>query len=314
MPKILTVTPNTAIDLAVEIEGLARKDNILADDSREFVCGKGVNVARGVASMGLPVICLGFVGRQSMPAFSALDSGLVHTRFTQVSGKTRTNITLSDRSNGRETHIRTAGFSVTDDDCRQLKNQLLAQLAPGDVVALSGSLPPGAPDDFYADLIELCHQKQAIALLDSHGEALREGLSAVPWLIKPNQQELEEMAGKALPDEKAIVSAARERVEQGLSWVYVSRGPKGVIIVGRQDVFTAHIAVSPSAIITHIGCGDAMVAGLALATLNHENPENSIKIAVASGVANLYSREPGQFDQQLHQQLVPQIKLNRLSL
>lgn len=313
MSKIITVTPNTAIDLTVEIEGLARKDNILAEDSCEFICGKGVNVARGVASMGQPVTCLGFVGQHSMPAFATLASGLVHTDFTPVTGKTRTNITLFDRSNRRETHIRTTGFSVTIDDCRKLKNHLATLLEPGDVVALSGSLPPGAPDDFYAELIEQCHRKQAIALLDSRGESLRKGQAATPYLIKPNQQELEEISGQELPDEKSIVSAARERVKQGLTWVYVSRGPKGVIIVGQRQAFAANIVTPPSSIMTHIGCGDAMVAGLALATLNHENMENCIKIAVASGVANLYSREPGQFDQQLHQQLLPQININRLS-
>ncbi len=313
MGKLITVTANTAIDLVLDVDGLTKKDNLMAHDSREYACGKGVNVARAIASLREPVTCLGFVGKQSEPLFKTLDSAWLHTDLTAVEGKTRTNITLFDSSNRRETHIRTTGFGVSADDCHRLASKLGAQLTAGDVVVLAGSLPPGAPDDCYAAMIELCRVKGAFAALDSSGQALREGLKAKPYLLKPNQQELEQIVGDRLADEAAIVAAARSLVQQGIAWVYVSRGKQGVVVVGQRQAFSATVADPPSPILTHIGCGDAMVAGLAVATMRGESVEQTIRKAVACGVANLYDREPGRFDRHLYRRLLSQVLIKSLN-
>ncbi|WP_036300168.1 1-phosphofructokinase family hexose kinase [Methylomarinum vadi] len=310
--KIITITVNTALDLYIEIEGLAHNDNIVAQSNTEFACGKGVNVARGVASLSIAVTCLGFVGQQSLPTFEALDSEFIQTDFTAVEGKTRTNITLFDRTDNRETHIRTKGYTVNAEDCRHLKDKLAALLTPNDIVVLSGSLPPGMAPDWYAEMIELCRGKRATALLDSSGNAMNNGLAAKPYLIKPNQQELEQIVGAPLKNEAEIVSAARGLVEQGIHWIYVSRGAQGVVVVGRRVAMAANIVDTPSRILTHIGCGDAMVAGLAVATRNGESLENTVKTSIACGVANLYSREPGKFEQKLQQEMMSKIAIRSL--
>ena len=295
MTKIITVTPNTAIDLYVEIEALSTQDNIQALNSFEFACGKGVNVAKAITSLGMSVTCLGFVGHQSIPTFKAINSSLLQTDFTECEGKTRTNITLFDVLENRETHIRTSGFEVTAVDCQKLLEKLDGYTTAGDIVILSGSLPSGAPENFYQTLIELCHSKSAIPFLDSSGSSLQAGLVAKPYLVKPNQQELEELVGKPLPDETSIVAAARSIVDQGIEWVYVSRGEKGVIIVGDTIVLSAGVNKLPSPVVSHIGCGDAMIAGLAVATLKKTGLEETIKTGVSCAVANLFSMEPGQF-------------------
>lgn len=312
MPKIITVTANSAIDLFLEIEGLGVQDNIQAKSSIEFACGKGVNVARAITVHGAQAVCLGFVGRQSLPTFNSLKSGPLQTDFTIVPGKTRTNITLFDDAANNETHIRTAGYSVAVEDSRALQLKLKALLKAGDVVVLSGSLPSGAGDDFYAGLIEICHRKGALAILDSSGAGLKTGLSAKPYLIKPNQHELEELVGESLCNEQAIVSAAGRLIEQGMEWVYVSRGRQGVIAVGREQALAANIPVVPEGIVTHVGCGDAMVAGLALALMNSDTPEQTLRAAVASGVANLYCREPGLYDLPLQTALLEKVEIRSL--
>lgn len=312
MSKIITVTANTALDLFLEVDGLTEKDNILADSSREFACGKGVNVARAIAAQGSAVTCLGFVGCQSMMTFKALESNLLHTDLTPVEGKTRTNITLFDNGRNRETHIRTAGYSVTELDCRELAAKLEETLQPKDIVVFSGSLPPGAPDDLYAYLISVCKRNDTLTILDSSGNSLKQSLAAKPYLIKPNQQELEELVGESLNNEQAIVEAARYWVDQGITWVYVSRGRQGVIAVGREMALAANITELPDGIMTHIGCGDAMVAGLALAIAAGENPENTLMRGVACGVANLYDIEPGTFDKWLQAELQRQVEIHSL--
>ena len=309
MTRIFTVTANTAIDLIIEVESLTQRDNIQAKQSCAFPCGKGINVAKGIASQGYPVTCLGFVGQQSLAMFNNINSELLNTDFIPVAGKTRTNLTLYDAAANQETHIRTRGYAVSRDDCRHLQNKLAAQLKPGDIVILSGSLPVGAADNFYTALIELSHKKQAITLLDSNGSALHAGLKAKPYLVKPNQQELQEIAQQPLVDGQAIVAAARELIVQGCEWVYISRGAKGLIVVGKNTLCTANINRLPDKIISQIGCGDAMLAGLAIGTLKGFVLQKTIQLGIACGTANLFSKEPGKFDNKLVVNLLEKIKI-----
>lgn len=312
MGKIITVTANTAIDLFLEVEGLNVSENILAKSSSEFACGKGINVAKAVESCDIPVSCLGFVGRQSLAAFNELGTGLLQVDLTVVTGKTRTNITLHDSVEHKETHIRTAGFTVTDLDCQKLIEKIDVSAQPGDIVILSGSLPPGAPDNLYQTLIDLCHNKAVTAFLDTSGTALISGVKARPYLIKPNQQELEDMMGRPLPDAHSIVDAARAIIDQGVQWVYVSRGDKGVIAVSENLAFIAYVDPIQGKIVSKVGCGDAMVAGLAVARLGGLDMKDTLKSGVACGTANLFSSEPGRFDRAELSEIADQVLIKRL--
>lgn len=296
MAKIITVTANTAIDLFLEVEGLGRRDNLMASRSAEFVCGKGINVARTIESLGHPVLCLGFAGKQSMPLFEVAASRGFRTDLIAVEGKTRTNLTLFDTQARQETHIRTQGFSVTAEDCRKLAEKLDANAAAGDIMIFSGSLPPGAPRNLYRSLMDRCRRRRAKVILDTSGPGLREGLKAKPYLIKPNRQELEEIAGGTLPDDRALVGAARVLVDQGAQWVYVSCGEQGLVVVGRETALKASVKGDFGYVVSTVGCGDAMVGGLAVALFDGLDPAETIRIGIACGTANLYSREPGAID------------------
>lgn len=313
LAKIITVTANTAIDFFIEVDGLAGRDNLQAKSSAEFACGKGINVAKAVESLKHSVICLGFAGRKSKHLFNELESDLLEADLIAVEGNTRTNITLFDSNENRETHIRTAGFTVTLDDCLTLIDTIDANITAGDIVILSGSLPPGASDNFYQTIIENCHRKSAITFLDSSGCSLIEGLKAKPYLTKPNQQELEEIIGATLPDEQSIVAAARALIDQGIEWVCVSRGHLGLIAVSKHIALSACIYQNPGDIVTKIGCGDAMIAGLAVALLNRTSLEDTIKLGVACGTANLYSIEPGRLDRDRVSDIVNHIDISILS-
>lgn len=299
MAKIITVTANTAIDIFIEVEGLHANDNLQARSSVEFACGKGVNVAKAVESLGFPVLCLGFAGRHSIEAFDKMQSDLLRTDLIAVAGKTRTNITLFDSANSKETHIRTAGFSVTDHDCRELIESIKMHTEPGDIVIISGSLPPGAPGNFYRTLVRRCCDSGSMVYLDASGSGLSKGIEAGPTLIKPNQQELEELIGRPLPDERHIVEAACGLIEQGVREIYVSCGERGCIAVTESDAVSAYLKERPENIVTKVGCGDALVAGLAAAKLQCLSLDETLRLSVACGTANLFSKEPGRFDRGL---------------
>lgn len=312
MAKIITVTANTAIDMVLEVEGLALRDNLMANSSAEFISGKGINVAKAIDSLHYPVLCLGFAGSESIHLFEAADFKWLKTDLITVAGKTRTNLTLFDTQAHKETHIRTRGFAVTPEDCRRLGEKVAACALAGDIVIFSGSLPSGAPTDLYRNLIERCHYNKARVILDTSGQGLREGLKAKPYLIKPNRQELEEMAGILLQDDEAIVDAARALTDQDGQWVYVSCGEQGAVVVGRRIAMKASFKGDFGHIVSTVGCGDAMVGGVAVALIEGLDLEETIRYGVACGTANLYSREPGDMDRVKLTEILKQIELSSL--
>ncbi|MEQ1637350.1 MAG: 1-phosphofructokinase family hexose kinase [Methylococcales bacterium] len=299
MPKIITVTANTAIDHVITVDNFALGGNFIAHSSREFAAGKGVNVAKALECLSQPVIALGIVGEQSKGLFAALNSPLLQTHLTVVKGKSRTNLTLLSINTAQETHIRTSGYRVTKTNCLQLLGKIKAQTGPGDIVVFSGSLPTCVPADFYKTLITQCQSQDALAFLDSSGEPLKAAISAQPYLIKPNLQELEELMGRTLPDESAIIQAAQNIIAQGVKYAVVSRGAEGALLVAENQVLKGAVTNKFGAIISSIGCGDAMLAGLALATLNQCDLESTLTLAIACGTANLFAVEAGRFDNNL---------------
>ena len=138
------------------------------------------------------------------------------------------------------------------------------------------------------------------------------GIKARPYLIKPNQQELEDIIGRTLPNEQSIVDAARAIIDQGVQWVYVSRGDKGAIAVSESVALSAYVNHVPGKIVSKIGCGDAMVAGLAVATLAGLDLNDTLKSGVACGTANLFSREPGRFDKDKLSEIADHVVVRRL--
>jgi fructose-1-phosphate kinase PfkB-like protein len=151
----------------------------------------------------------------------------------------------------------------------------------------------------YQTVIDLCHSKAVMPFLDTSGSGLMSGIKSRPYLIKPNQQELEDLTGSTLPDEQSIVDAARAIIDQGVQWVYVSRGDKGAIAVNESIALSAYVNNVPGKIVSKIGCGDAMVAGLVVATLRGLDMNDTLKLGVACGIANLFSKEPGRFDKNI---------------
>ena len=314
MSKIITVTANTAIDYSIRVKKLVLGDNIVAASSSEFASGKGINVAKAIETLNCPAYALGFVGRQSLNLFNDIKSELLHVDYTVVDGKTRTNITLLDASDAQETHIRTAGLSVTETDCQKLIDRIDAHAWKGDIVVLSGSLPVGSSPDLYRIIIELCHKKSAIPFLDSSGETLIQGLKAKPYLIKPNQQELEEVVGRTLNDERDIVAAAREIIAQGIFTVIVSLGEKGAIAVSDREALAVTAGTKHDGVVSKIGCGDAMVAGLAVAQERGYKLLDSLRLGMACATANLFSIEPGRFEYDCAEKICHRVRHRPLPL
>ncbi|MFJ2366145.1 1-phosphofructokinase [Pseudomonas sp. NPDC087697] len=279
MAKILTLTLNPALDLTVQLPRLEPGQVNRSDAMHTHAAGKGINVAQVLADLGHQLTVGGFLGEDNLQAFETLFAkrGFVDA-FIRVPGETRSNIKLAE-SDGRITDLNGPGPLVSEVAQQALLNRL-EHIAPGhDAVVVAGSLPQGiSPQWLQALILRLKHLGLKVAL-DTSGEALRAGLAAGPWLIKPNTEELAEVLGCEVGSVTAQAEVASRLHVQGIEHVVISHGADGV---NWFSVGSAMHATPPRvSVVSTVGAGDSLLAGMLHGLLSADTPEQTLRTATA---------------------------------
>ncbi len=282
---IYTVTLNPALDKTIYVDGFAVDEVNRVRSLREDPGGKGINVTKVVDALGGSSRALallgGSVGRriQDMLAAASIDCWAF-----EVPGETRTTTKVVDEELHTNTDINEPGPTVTAADLSAMLDALVDIVGEGDIVVLSGSLPAGAPADTYRTWVGACRDAGARVFLDASGGAFELGLEAKPYLVKPNEVELGAMLGRDLDTDEKVVEAARELVAGGIERVVVSRGGDGAVFV---DADGATVVCSPKVkVASTVGCGDSVVAALALGCDRGMDTRDVMVLAMATGSAN----------------------------
>ncbi len=295
--KIATVTLNPAIDQTVRVDSF-RPNNVNRALAISFdASGKGVNVASFMADYGHDTAVTGCLGQENAGIFEQFFASKgIDDCFVRVPGNTRINVKVVDEVNHQTTDINMPGQTPPQEAMNTLL-QTIEQLAKScDWFVLSGSLPPHVPITIYAAIIaQLKRQKKRI-VLDTSGEALREGIQAGPTIVKPNIEELQHLVRHSLTSEAEIQQAAHQLLNEDIKLVVVSMGRQGAMLVEQA---TTHIATPPTMTVKKtFGAGDAMVAGLVTAQIQELSLADCGRLATAFSMGaiahlsyNLPSRE-----------------------
>ena len=279
MARILTLTLNPALDLTVRLARLEPGEVNRSETMLTHAAGKGVNVAQVLADLGHQVTVGGFLGEDNPQAFEALIArrGFVDA-FIRVPGETRSNIKIAEQG-GRVTDINAPGPQVTELAQQALLNQLTL-IAPGhDAVVVAGSLPRGVSPLWFQGLLEQLKNLGLKVALDTSGEALRVGLKASPWLIKPNTEELAEALDCPTGSVDQQAQAAERLHAEGIEHVVISHGADGV---NWFSPGTALHATPPQvSVASTVGAGDSLLAGMLHGLLSFDVPETTLRRATA---------------------------------
>ena len=289
--RVATVTLNPAIDQTISIPNFAVGQVNRVEWEQADPGGKGVNVAAFLAGFGVPVSVTGFLGAENAEIFRAFFKGKgIADRFVTVPGRTRANVKILDRPNKRITDINLPGLAFSDENLVSLRAAVHGLAADHDWFVLSGSTPAGTPETAYADLVADLRRHGKQVVLDASGLAFARGVAALPTVIKPNTDELEELAGRRLPDQAAILEAVGELIGLGIGCVIVSIGAEGAIFAEGSR----RLRVRPPAVIVRstVGAGDAMVAGFIVGRLRGLDLEGCARLATAFSLGALSTVGP----------------------
>lgn len=310
---ITTLTCNPAIDkfYLVRSWSLHQATRLAPGQVKAVAGGKGINVARVLRRLGVPVMATGIVGGFTGAWIRhCLDREGIPHEFIQVEEESRIHMTILEQE-GAATELLEPGPTITPEDEEELIYTVRFLAGQSQAVVLSGSLPPGAAVDLYARLAEVVRQAGATVVLDAHGEPLRQGLAAIPFLVKPNRTELEELVGRPLLGEEAVLQAGQQLVDQyRLPWLIVSLGKDGALAwYGGKTYRLRSPAVK---VVSAVGSGDAMVGGFLAAWQAQRPPVECLRYAVATAAANVTGVGSGWIDPAQVKRLEAEVEVETL--
>lgn len=308
---IVTMTLNPAVDETLFVHSVEIGAVNRVHDSHLDPAGKGINVSRLVHRLGWPTIALGFLaGDIGDLAERTLGAEGILSHFARVPGETRMNVTIRDEGTSQETSFYDRGPLVTPADLDKLTQTLDTLMTTARVLVLAGSLPPGLPDDTYATLIKNAEANGVKIILDAHDQALRLGLSARPYMTKPNRSEVEAILGRKLPDRQAVAEAARDLVRNYVKVAVISLGEEGAVCAEGDNVWRA---VPPKVDLrSTVGSGDSMVAGLAISVLRGQSTLEGLRLGTAAGAATAMTPGTTLGSLQEVESLLPQVTIEEL--
>ena len=279
---ILCVCLNPALDITYRADELVHGASHRVDVLGVRGGGKGLNVARVLAQLGEPVILTGLLGGDNGKAIGRdLDVAGIASCFMPVVEQSRRSVTVVD---GRDaTVLNEPGPVVAESEWQDFLAWFDDVVQHCQVVALSGSLPPGVPPDAYELLTRQARRSGAKVLVDAGGDALRAVLPAGPDIVKPNVSELRQLLGRKLGNTPEILSGAQSLRAGGAGAAVVSRGALGVVALTPDGAFTARtlkpIQGNPT------GAGDALAAVLARSLLCEQPWRATLVAGVAVSAA-----------------------------
>ncbi len=285
MKTIITLTMNPAIDKSSSVGNVVAERKLYCTAPRFEPGGGGINVCRAIKKLGGEALALYPSGGPTgqMLQFLFDQEGITH-RPVLVKGWSRENLIVLEESTGQQYRFGMPGPELSDLEWQQCLDELLKTKPTPDYIVASGSLPPGVPADFYARITRIGKEINAKVIVDASGEALKLALQEGVYLIKPNVREFRELVGGEIKEESQIKSAARRIIEsEQAEVVVISLGAAGAIFASEETV--EHIVPPTVPIISKVGAGDSMVAGIVLSLALGSPIKEAIRFGIAAGTA-----------------------------
>lgn len=284
MKSIATLTMNPTIDVSYDVGRIRHTHKMRTDNEWYAPGGGGINVARVFVRLGGHARCFYMSGGATGPALDGLidQHQLVRTRIP-IKGPTRIASAVLERETTKEYRFTPSGPTVFRQEWESCLEALAADKAP--IVIISGSLPPGVPDDYYARLGLLLRRQGKEVVVDTSGKALKHALDAGGlMMVKPSQGELEGYLGRQLSDVDEIATAARAIVKSGKAHnVAVTMGHRGAVLAhGNGTHFLPALKVEAA---SAVGAGDSFVAAMVFALAGGGDVREAFRFGLAAGSA-----------------------------
>jgi 1-phosphofructokinase family hexose kinase len=295
---IVTVTLNAALDRTLTVPNFHRGHRHRASQVLTLAGGKGINIARALKRLDVPVVATGLAGgRTGTRIVEELTAEAILNDFVRIAEESRTSTAVVDPTETSYTEINEWGPRVSPEELAVLLEKLHYLSRGADFVVFAGSLPRGVDDGFYAEAIRELNRRNVPVVLDTEGEPLRLGTEAEPFLVSPNQREAEHVVGQELDEDEDFLMALDAIHELGARNVHITLDSGCFGLFREERQVRRYRALAPMLeAVSVVGAGDVLLAQFLAAQLSGRTAEEALKLAVAAGAASTLEVGAGRFD------------------
>lgn len=286
--SIYTCTMNLAIDLFIETDTMnpfivnrTKDDDIQAN-------GKGVNVSLILKMLGVTTTALGFrAGFTGNYIEDYLREKGISTDFIEVPGMTRINVFTQVNQTKEEFKLVNQGPEIPDEKIQIFLEQI-KELSPGDYLCISGSLPRGVKPEILIEISRICHEHEIYLIIDSSYQEVMNCLLYRPFLLKPNEEELESWFGQVIDTEEDYLFYGQQLLEAGAQNVLLSLGDEGAILFTQDRILRGN---SPKGRVVNTACaGDTLLATFLAGYLTNQSMEETLRKSLAAGSSTAFRK------------------------
>ena len=310
---IVTVTLNAALDRTLSVPNFQQGHRHRASQGLTLAGGKGLNVARALKRLDVPVVATGLAGgRTGTRIVEELTSESILNDFVRIADESRTSTAVVDPMGSSFTEINEWGPDVEPEELEILRDKLRYLSRGSDAVVFAGSLPRGVEESFYAEAIRELNRAGVRTVLDAEGEPLRLGIEAEPSLVAPNQHEAEALVGQELEAED-FPMALDSIAELGARAVLITL-ETGCYGLTREERSPRrfHAAAPRVEPVSTVGAGDVLTAAFLAAQLEGRSFGDALRSSVAAASASTLEVGAGRFEPREAHRLTGQVEVTEL--
>jgi 1-phosphofructokinase family hexose kinase len=308
---IYTVTLNPSIDQHITLDKLIKDDTLRAKSVKKYPGGKGINVCRALKILGRDAKAFTFLGGYAGYILrDLLQKEEVIFDSTDVIGETRMNVIITDLSDKTQTRISMPGPEVQDFTLAILLGKIHKAEPRPYFWVLGGSLPVSRPLDTFRWIIQSLNERGEKCVLDADADVLAEGIKAKPFMIKPNEFEIERLAGRPVKRVEEIHRVALEICQSGVEIVAVTLDGQGALVTTKDD---SYLVEAPKVEVkSKVGAGDSFIAGFLNALRSGRDIKEASCEAVAAGTAAVVKEGTGLFSKEDFEKIRKEVKVSSL--
>jgi 1-phosphofructokinase family hexose kinase len=311
---IVTVTLNAALDRTLTVPNFQRGQRHRASQGLMLAGGKGINIARALKLLGVPVVATGLVGgRTGTRIVDELTGEAILNDFVRIEDESRTSTAVVDPTAPTYTEINEWGPAVRPEELEMLLGKLAYLAQSADAVVFAGTLPRDVDEGFYGEAIRELNRRGVRTVLDSEGQPLRLGVQAEPFLVSPNQREAEGLVGQEFSDDDDFLLGLDSIAERGARNVLITQEAACFALLREERAARRYRARAPEVEpVSAVGSGDVLLAAFLAAWLDEKPADEALRAAVATGTASTLEVGAGRFDEREAGRLLNAVEVTEL--
>jgi 1-phosphofructokinase family hexose kinase len=311
---IVTVTLNAAIDRTLTVPNFQRGQRHRASEGLTLAGGKGINIARALKRLDVPVVATGLAGgKTGTRIVEELTAEAILNDFVRIAGESRTSTAVVDPTSGEYTEINEWGPQITAEELDIVREKLQYLSRGASTVIFAGTLPRDVDDGFYGEAIRDLNRRGVETMLDCEAQPLRLGTEAEPFLVSPNRQEAEALVGQEFDGDDDFMMALDAIAEIGARNVIITH-ESGCFARFREERRVRHVRVLAPRVeaLAPAGSGDVLLAGFVGARFGGEAIEAALRHGVAAGAVSTLQVGAGRFEPREVVRVASEVRLDEL--